>query len=87
MDYRDFKHNVYVCGVRENGRIDHFSMPKGTVNSVALEPYSFAYSENDGNILKSCTLQYKGKSRAFELDRAMELAYEMVETLEAMQNQ
>lgn len=87
MDYRDYKHNVYVCGVRENGRIDHFSMPKGTVNSVALEPYSFAYDEHTRDILKSKTLKYKGTRRKFELDRAMELAYEMVETLEAMQNE
>jgi hypothetical protein len=86
MDMRDYRNNIYVCGVRTDGRIDHFMMPKGTVNSVALEPYSFAYNEETRDILKSSTLQYKGTRRKFELDRAMELAYEMVETLEAMRD-
>jgi hypothetical protein len=73
--------------VRKNGRIDHFMMPKGTVNPTALEHLVFAYNEQTGDILKSKTLKYKGTRRKFELDRAMELAYEMVETLEELRNQ
>jgi hypothetical protein len=87
MDYRDFKHNIYVCGVRENGRIDYFSMPKGTVNSVALEPYSFAYDEQTGDILKSKTLKYNYTDRQIDFNYVIQLGQEMLEALEVMRDQ
>jgi hypothetical protein len=86
MDYRDYRHNIYVCGVRKNGRIDHFMMPKGTVNPVALEPFSFAYDEQTGDILKSKTLKYHHTDRQIDFNYVIGLAEDMKDALEAMRD-
>jgi hypothetical protein len=87
MDYRDYRHNIYVAGITPEGRIDHFSMPKENINPVALEPYSFAYSENDGSILKSKTLKYHYTDRQIDFNYVIQLGQEMLEALEVMRDQ
>jgi hypothetical protein len=72
--------------VRKNGRIDHFMMPKGTVNPVALEPFSFAYDEQTGDILKSKTLKYHHAERQIDINYIIQLGEEMLDALEAMRD-